>query len=61
MLDMIEHEIFQLTKKQALLYFLFCELELERIKLPSIFKMDSKLAKGCAKYYAVKLKRKQKS
>ena len=27
MLDMIEHEIFQLTKKQTLPYSLFCELE----------------------------------
>ena len=43
MSDMIEHEIVQLTKKQTLIYSLFCKLELERIKLASILKMDSEV------------------
>ena len=34
MSDMIEDEISRLTKKQTLLYSLFCEVELERIELP---------------------------
>ena len=40
MSDTIEHEISQLTKKQTLLYSPFRELELEKIKLPSILKID---------------------
>ena len=41
---MIEHEISQLTKKQTLLYSLFRKLELERIELPSMLKIDSEVS-----------------
>ena len=44
MSDMTEHEISQLTKKQTLLYSLFRELESERIELPSMLKIDSKVS-----------------
>ena len=60
MSDMIEHEIFQLMKKQTLLYSLFCELELERIKLPSILKMDSKVSERLCKILCSKAEKKVK-
>ena len=58
MLDMIEHEIFQLMKKQTLLYSLFCELELERIKLPSILKMDSEVSERLYRMLCIKAEKK---
>ena len=58
MSDMIEHEISQLTKKQTLLYSLFRELELERIKLPSILKMDSKVSERLYRILCIKAKKK---
>ena len=60
MLDMIEHEIFQLMKKQTLLYSLFHKLELERIKLPSILKMDSKVSERLCKILCSKAEKKAK-
>ena len=60
MLDMIEHEIFQLTKKQTLLYPLFCELVLERIKLPSILKMDSEVSEWLYEILCSKAEKKAK-
>ena len=60
MSDMIEHEIFQLTKKQTLLYSLFRELELERIKLPSILKMDSKVSERLCEILCSKAEKKAK-
>ena len=60
MSDMIEHEIFQLTKKQTLLFSLFHELELERIKLPSILKMDSEVSKRLCKILCSKAEKKAK-
>ena len=60
MLDMIEHEIFQLTKKQTLLYYLFPELELERIKLPSILKMDSEVGEWLCEILCSKAEKKGK-
>ena len=41
---MKEHEISQLMKKQTLLYSLFRKLVLERIELPSVLKIDSKVS-----------------
>ena len=60
MLDMIEHEIFQLTKKQTLIYSLFRELELERIKLPSILKLDSKVSERLYEILCSKAEKKGK-
>ena len=60
MLGMIEHEIFQLTKKQTLLYSLFHELELERIKLPSILKMDSEVSERLYRMLCIKAEKKAK-
>ena len=60
MSDMIEHEIFQLTKKQILIYSLFRELELERIKLPSILKMDIEVSERLYKILCSKAERKAK-
>ena len=54
MSDMIEHEISQLTKKQTLLYSLFRKLEIERIKLPSILKMDSKVSERLHRMLCIK-------
>ena len=45
----IEHEISQLTKKQTLLYSLFRELELERIKLLAMLKIDSEVSERLCK------------
>ena len=60
MLDMIEHEISQLTKKQTRLYSLFRELELERIKLPSILKMDSEVSERLYRMLCFKAETKAK-
>ena len=60
MSDMIEHEIFQLKKKQTPLYSLFHELELERIKLPSILKMDSEVSKRLYRMLCIKAEKKVK-
>ena len=60
MSDMIAHEIFQLTKKQTLLYSLFHELELERIKLPSILKMDSEVNEQLCEILCSKAEKKAK-
>ena len=60
MSDMIDHEISQLMKKQILLYSLFHELELERIKLPSILKMDSKVSEWLCKILCSKAEKKVK-
>ena len=60
MSDMIEHEISQLMKKQTLFYSLFCELELERIKLPSILKMDSKVSERLYRMLCIKAEKKVK-
>ena len=60
MLDMIEHEISQLMKKQTLLYSLFRELELERIKLPSILNMDSEVSKRLYRMLCIKAEKKVK-
>ena len=60
MLDMLEHEIYQLTKKQTLLYSLFRELELERIKLPSILKTDSEVSKRFCEILCSKAEKKVK-
>ena len=60
MSDMIEHEIFQLTKKQTLIYSLFRELESERIKLPSILKMDSEVSEQLYEILCSKAERKAK-
>ena len=58
--DMIELEIFQLTKKQTLLYSLFHELELERIKLPSILEMDSEVSERLCEILCSKAEKKVK-
>ena len=60
MSDMIEHEIFQLTKKQALLYSLFRELELKRTELPSILKMNSKVSRWLYEILCIKAEKKAK-
>ena len=60
MSDMIEHEISQLIKKQTLLYFLFCEFELERIKLPSMLKIDSEVSKRLHEILCSKAEKKVK-
>ena len=60
MSDMIEHEISQLTKKQTLLYSLFRELELERIKLPSILKMDREVSEQLYRMLCIKAEKKVK-
>ena len=60
MSDMIEHEIFQLMKKQTLLYSLFRELELERIKLPSILKMDNEVSEWLCEILCSKAEKKAK-
>ena len=60
MSDMIEHEIFQLTKKQTLLYSVFRKLELERIKLPSILKMDSEVSERLCEILCSKAENKAK-
>ena len=60
MSDMIEHQISQLTKKKTLLYSLFCKLELERIELPSILKMDSKVSERLCKILCSKDEKKAK-
>ena len=60
MSDMIEHEISQLMKKQTLLYSLFRELELERIKLPSILKMDSEVSEQLYRMLCIKAEKKVK-
>ena len=58
--DMIEHQIFQLMKKQTLLYSLFHELELERIELPSILKMNSKVGRWLYEILCIKAEKKAK-
>ena len=58
MSDMIKHEISQLMKKQTLLYSLFHKLELERIELPSMLKIDSEVSKQLCKILCSKAKRK---
>ena len=58
--DMIEHEISQLTKKQSLLYTLFRDLELERIKLLSILEMDSKVSEQLCEILCSKTEKKGK-
>ena len=60
MLDMIEHELSQLTKKQTLLYSLFCELELERIELPSMLKIDSEVNERLCEILCSKAEKKVK-
>ena len=60
MSDMIEHEISQLRKKQTLLYSLFHELELERIKLLAILKMDSEVSKRLYRMLCIKVEKKMK-
>ena len=60
MSDMIEHEISQLTKKQTLLYSLFRELELERIELPSMLKIDSEVSKQLCEILCSKAEKKVK-
>ena len=59
-LNMIEHEISQLMKKQTLIYSLFRELELERIKLPSILKMDSEVSERLYRMLCIKAEKKAK-
>ena len=58
MSDMIEHKISQLMQKQTLLYSLFRELELGRIKLPSILKMDSKVSERLYEILCIKAEKK---
>ena len=60
MLDMIKHERSQLMKKQTLLYSLFCELELERIKLPSMLKIDSEVSERLCEILCSKAEKKVK-
>ena len=60
MSDMIEHEISQLMKKQTLLYSPFCELELERIELPSILKIDSEVSERLCEILCSKAEKKVK-
>ena len=60
MSDMIEHEISQLMKKQTILFSLFSELELERIKLPSILKMDSEVSERLYRMLCSKAEKKAK-
>ena len=60
MSDMIEHEICRLTKKQTLLYSLFRELELERIELPSMLKIDSEVSKRLYEILCSKAEKKVK-
>ena len=60
MSDMIEHEIFQLTKKQTLLYSLFHELELERIELASVLKMNSEISRWLCEMLCIKAEKKAK-
>ena len=57
---MTEHEISQLTKKQTLIYSLFRELELERIKLLSILKMDSEVSERLYEILCCKAEKKAK-
>ena len=61
MSDMIEHEIFQLMNKQTVIYSLFHELELERIKLPSILKMDSEVSEWVYEILCSKAEKKAKT
>ena len=60
MSDMIEHEISRLTKKQTILYSLFCELELERIELPSVPKIDSEVSEQLYEILCSKAEKKVK-
>ena len=60
MSDMIEHEISKLMKKQTLLYSLIYELELERIELPSILKMDSEVSEQLCEILCSKAEKKVK-
>ena len=60
MLDTIEHEISQLTKKQTLLYSLFHKLELERIELPAMLKIDSEVSKWLCEILCSKAEKKVK-
>ena len=60
MSDMIEHETSQLMKKQTILFSLFSELELERIKLPSILKMDSEVSERLYRMLCSKAEKKAK-
>ena len=60
MLDMIEHEISQLMKKQTLLYSLFRELELERIESPSMLKIDSEVSEQLCEILCSKAEKKVK-
>ena len=60
MSDMTEHEISQLTKKQTLLYSLFRELELERIELPAMLKIDSEVSEWLCEILCSKAEKKVK-
>ena len=60
MLDTIEHEISQLTKKQTLLYSLFRELELERIELPAMLKIDREVSESLREILCSKAEKKVK-
>ena len=60
MSDTIEHEISQLTKKQSLLYSLFRELELERIELPAMLKIDSEVSERLCEILCSKTEKKVK-
>ena len=60
MSDTIEHEISQLTKKQTLLYSLFHELELERIELPAMLKIDSEVSEWFCEILCSKAEKKVK-
>ena len=60
MSDMIEHEISQLPKKRTLLYSLFHELELERIRLPSMLKIDSEVSERLCEILCSKAEKKVK-
>ena len=60
MSDMIEHEISELMKKQTLLYSLFCELEIERIKLPSVLKIDNEVSEQLREILCSKAEKKVK-
>ena len=60
MSDTIEHEISQLMKKQNLLHSLFRELELERIELPSMLKIDSEVSERLYEILCSKAEKKVK-
>ena len=60
MSDTTEHEISQLTKKQTHLYSLFRELELERIELPAMLKIDSEVSERLCEILCSKAEKKVK-